>query len=52
MGNVYLKADLPGDSPRMTEPFLTFLGGALGLVLLVILFSMIWDQQNHKRRKD
>jgi hypothetical protein len=36
----------------MTEPFLTFLGGALGVVLLVILFSMIWDQQKHNRRKD
>jgi hypothetical protein len=36
----------------MTEPFLTILGGGLAVVLLVILFSMIWDQQTHKRRKD
>ncbi len=38
----------------MTEPFLTFLGAGLGVVLLVILFSMIWDRQKHnpKGRKD
>jgi len=36
----------------MTEPLLTLLGGALGVILLVILFSMIWDQQKHTRRKD
>jgi hypothetical protein len=36
----------------MTEPFLTFLGGGLGVVLLVVVFSMVWDQQEHKPRKD
>jgi hypothetical protein len=43
---------LPRDSPLMTEPFLTILDAGLGVVLLVIFFSVMWNRQKHKRRKD
>jgi hypothetical protein len=41
-----------GDSSATTEPFLTLLGVGLGIVPLVVVFSMVWDQEKHKPRKN